>query len=522
MRLAILAILAALPAAAQDSPPNPVDRYFDKYWKDNGIKTGPPADDYEFLRRASLDVLGRLPKPDEIRAFEKSKDRAKKIDELLGSPDAAEFFADTWLRILMNYHFDETAPLRISFPAFRGYLKDAYARDLPYRDFATQLLSDVGDYKQKPASNFILAALDPNQAEPPHELTSRTTRIFLGIQIQCARCHDHPFDKYTQEDFWGLTAFFEGLKPKARQTFDGFGVKLMSEQKTMRMAIPDSKTEVAAHFLDGRAPEDPKAPLKSYAKYVVDHPLFSKAIVNRLWSHFMGRGFVEPIDKFSDRTKPNHPELLDALCEEFTRDGTRLHPFMKTILLSKAYQAPCDAGKDHDLSTHARMILKPQNPVQVLNLLTWTLSLDVFLQQFYQQYLKNFGDDNFFAKSYGNPEVFRMFTHVFTQSLLAPSGIAPEEAKYTGSVRLALKLMNGNDLQGLLKAEFGRLGDIMKKEKTPEGRLTEIFLTLLSRPPRAEEKERYLAYLQRKKGEPKAYEDVYWTLLNSTELFFNH
>src|SRR5437016_6935730 len=239
MKLIPLAILVALPALAQEFPSNPIDRYFEKYWKENGIKAGPPADDYEFLRRASLDVLGRLPRPQDIRAFEASKDRARKVEELLESPEAAQFFADTWLRILMSYHFDETAPLRISFPAFSGYLKEVYSKDLPYRDFASQLLSDVGDYKQKPASNFILAALDPNQAEPPHELTSRTTRIFLGIQIQCARCHDHPFDKYTQEDFWGLTAFFEGLKPKARTTFDGFGVKLMSGPNSMMMPIQD-------------------------------------------------------------------------------------------------------------------------------------------------------------------------------------------------------------------------------------------------------------------------------------------
>jgi hypothetical protein len=518
MRVALLALALALPAASQDPVPNPIDRYFDAYWERNHITSGPPADDYEFLRRASLDVLGRLPKPDEIRAFEKSKDRSKKIDELLENPEAAEFFADTWLRILMNYHFDETAPLRVSFPAFSGYLKGAYAKDLPYRDFATQLLSDVGDYKQHPASNFILAALDPNQAEPPHELTSRTTRIFLGIQIQCARCHDHPFDKYTQEDFWGLTAFFEGVKPKARQTFDGFGVKLMSEPKSMMMAIPDTKTEVGAHFLDGRTPEDPKAPLKSYAKYVVDHPLFPRAIVNRLWAHFMGRGFVEPIDKFSERTPPNHPELLDALCREFERGGTRLRPFMRTILTSKAYQAPCDAGRDHDPSTHARMILKPQSPVQVLNLLTWTLHLDVFFQQFYKQFV----DNKQLPETYRNPEVFRMYLHQFTSGLLAPTGTAPETAKYTGSVRLALKLMNSHDLQGLVRAEWGRLATILKERESSEDRLAEIFYTLLSRPPHADEKARYLDYLKRKHEDKKAFEDIYWVLLNSTELYFNH
>jgi len=284
------------------------------------------------------------------------------------------------------------------------------------------------------------------------------------------------------------------------------------------MAIPDTKTEVSAHFLDGRAPEDPKAPLKSYAKYIVGHPQFPRAIVNRLWAHFMGRGFVEPIDRMSERTKPSHPELLDALCAEFEKGGTRLHPLMKTILSSRAYQAACDAGKDHDPATHARMILKPQTPVQLLNLLNYTLNLDVFFQQFYKQFI----DNKQLPETYRNPEVFRMYLHQFTSGLLAPTGTAPETVKYTGSVRLALKLMNSNDLQGLVKAEWGRLATILKERSSSEDRLTEIFYTLLSRPPRADEKERYLEYLKRKKEDKKAFEDIYWVLLNSTELYFNH
>jgi hypothetical protein len=115
-----------------------------------------------------------------------------------------------------------------------------------------------------------------------------------------------------------------------------------------------------------------------------------------------------------------------------------------------------------------------------------------------------------------------MYLHLFTQGLLAPSGIAPEETRYAGSVRLALKLMNSNDLQGLIRAEWGRMADILKKEASPEGRLEEIFLTLVSRPPSAAEKERYLAYIRRKDGAKSAYEDIYWVLVNSTELIFNH
>ena len=517
MRTSILALLLlAAPAAAGEDEPNPVDRYFDAAWKSAGIRPSPSVDDYDFLRRASLDVTGRLPRPDEIRAFLREPDRARKIDELLASEEAAEFFADSWLRILLSYKFEETLPLKINFPAFRAFLKDAGAKDLPYRDFATQLLSDTGDYKQNPASNFLLAAIDP--VEPPHEITNRVTRVFLGLQMQCARCHDHPFEKYTQEDFWSLTAFFNGIKPKARRTFDGFGVKLMMEPPGGGMMIPDSKTEVHARFLDGRFPDPAQPPLKALAGYVVDHRQFPRAIVNRVWAHFMGRGFVEPVDRFSDKSKPTHPELLDALCESFAKEGTRLRPLMRTILRSRAYQASSAVLKDVPAESHAAMALKPMNPVQVLNLLAYTLNMDVFLKEFYRK----FSESKDLPETYRNPEVFRMYLHQFTSGLLAPAGIAPEETRYTGSVRLALKLMNSNDLQGLVKAEWGRLADILKKQASPEDRLGEIFLTLLSRPPRADERERYVAYLQRKKDAKSAYEDVYWVLLNSSELIFNH
>src|SRR4029453_585635 len=162
MRLTLVALLAlATPALPRPEPGNPIDRYFDAAWKSAGVKPGPLADDYEFLRRVSLDVTGRLPKPDEIRPFVKSPDRAKKIEDLLASDEAADFSADTWMRLLLSYKFEETLPLKINFPAFRRYLKESAASDLPYRDFATQLLSDTGDYKQKPAANFLLAAIDP-------------------------------------------------------------------------------------------------------------------------------------------------------------------------------------------------------------------------------------------------------------------------------------------------------------------------------------------------------------------------
>src|SRR5262249_17473508 len=156
-----------------------------------------------------------------------------------------------------------------------------------------------------PAVNFALGALDPK--EPPYELTSRTTRVFLGVAMQCARCHDHPTEKITHDDFWAMTAFFSGIKPKARTTFAGFAVKVV-EGLARAIQVPDdvAKTFVAPRFLDGRAPDD-LAPARAWlARAIVEDPRFPRAIVNRVWAQLMGRGFVEPLDRVGQETPAAH------------------------------------------------------------------------------------------------------------------------------------------------------------------------------------------------------------------------
>ncbi|MBI3722787.1 DUF1549 domain-containing protein [bacterium] len=517
MRRAILAVLLLLTLTAfgEEPRPNPIDAYLDAYWERNRITPSPAASDHELLRRMTFDVLGRPPKPDEVRGFEKSKDREKKIDELLASDEAAEYFADTWMRTLLNYRFDETAPARMSFPAFRSYLKKVYADDVSYKGFVSQILAETGDYTKKPAVNWVLVTLDPK--EPPYELASRATRIFLGRQMQCARCHDHPHEKISQVAVWGMTAFFSGAKAKSRTTFDGFSIKLLDEP-AQKVKIPDTETSVEPRFLDGRKPSSLESPRRSFADFVVTSPQFPRAIVNRVWAHFMGRGFVEPLDRFTEMSQPTHPELLATLSDEFVRDGTSLRKLARTILRSRAYQLSSKTVPGAPQTAHACMALKPQDPIQLLNTLKWTLELDVFLKGFYETFIGN----KALPESYRNEAVFGVYLQMYAAALLAPTGSAPEEQRYTGTVRLALKLMNSNDLQNLVKAEWGRLKEILAKSASPEDRLTEIFYTLLGRPPSSEERDRYLSYIEKKHEKNAAYEDIYWTLLNSTELAFNH
>lgn len=499
MHRAILAFALLVPLSAfAEEPSNPVDRYFEQLWRDRGVTPAAGASDDDFLRRVTLDVLGRPPRPDEVRAFEKAPDRDAKIDELLADDEAADFFADTWLRVLMDERFDEQLPLRVNVSEFRGWLKKAWKGDVPYTQFVSELVAAKGDTHKNPAVNFIIAGLDPK--EPPYELASRTARIFLGQQIQCARCHDHPNERFTQEDFWSFTAFFAGTRAKARQTFDGFGVKLVDEPGPT-IKVPDTGVELAPRFVDGRKPGGDEGARTQLARFVTSSPSLERAIVNRIWTHFMGRGFYPAVDRVSGT--PEHEPLLAALCDAFAKEKTSLHALVRTIARSRVYQL----SSEGDPESYGAMALKPQSAVQLLNTLTWALGLDVFLKTLYESFLGN----KALPEQYRQDAVFRLYLVEYVRKL-----------EQGGGVRLALKLSNGKDLQGLVSVGWGRLKEILHEHADTEERLDAIFVTLLARSPTDAEKTRYLAYLAEKKRSDRAWEDVYWVVLNSTELLFNH
>jgi hypothetical protein len=340
--------------------------------------------------------------------------------------------------------------------------------------------------------------------------------------MQCAQCHDHPTDPITQEDFWGVTASFGGIQKRTRKTFDGIKTKLVqSPDPTVKMSVDGGKpTDVAPRFLDGTKPAEGEAPAAFLAKKILafKDDRFAVALVNRMWASFMGRGFIEPMDRINDRSKPTHPELLTALAADFRTSGFKLRRLARGILLSKAYGLSSKRIDELSEGEFAFKLLKPQDPPQLLNNLTWTLALDVFLAEFYKQFSSN----KDLPEGYKNATVFRLYLFRFMEQLLAPGGHAPEETPYSGSVRMALKLMNGHDLQGLMKPVWGRLAEILKSSEAPEARVELIYLTTVSRPPSADERGRALEYLKRKRHMPGAYEDLFWTMINSTEFFFNH
>lgn len=517
------AVIGAAPGLPVEDPVAAlIDRHFEARWSARSLKPAAPADDYEFLRRITLDLVGRIPKPAEVRSFAADPDpgkRSKVVDRLLASHESAFFFADRWLRLLFGYRFEEQDPVKLNLPAFHGWLRAAWSGDLAFDAFATALISAQGELDDHPEAGFLLRHLDPK--EPPVTLTNRVTRVFLGLQMQCAQCHDHPYEAITQEDFWGVAAHFGRLQRRTRKTFDGVKTKLHQETPArVRMATDvETPREFAPRFLDGSSPPDDLPPVRFLAAKIVafKHDRFAAVAVNRLWGALMGRGFVEPVDRFDDRTKPSHPDLLSALAADFRTNGYRLRRLVRGIVLSRPYGLS-SVRTDAPESEYAFKLLRPQDPIQFLNTFTWTLDLDVFFRQFYEQLTSN----KDLPEGFKNPVVFRMYLTTFVTKLLSPGGRVPEESPYAGSVQLMLKLMNGRDLQGLVKAHWGRLAESLKESDQPRDRIGALYVTMLGRPPKPDELARASEHVARKRGDAAAYEDLYWALLNSAEFFFNH
>lgn len=496
----ILLVLAAASLCAGRTRPEDLSEKIDQSFE--GLQ---PVDDATFYRRVHLDLIGRLPRAEEIREFLKKPDRAGVVDRLLESPEAARYWADRWLRILITWDFRETDPFVVDFQSLHGWFEKTWTEKWGYDRLFTALVSAEGEKYEKPETNYLVRYTDPKM--PPVEVASRVTRIFLGTQIQCAQCHDHPYEKWSQKDFWGMAAFFGGLRSRTRQTFDGMKTKLVQNEpvETKVTTIMEENWKATPKFLDGRAPAQGTKPRAEFAKYALtmEGRRFAKAFVNREWARLMGRPLVEPVDNFTE-SKP----LLDALAEDFENNGYDIRRLLRAILNSKAYQSKAGPARK----------LKAQGPIEFLNNFEYALEIHVFFEQLYKQFREN----KDLPEQYRQPVVFRVYLTQFVAALLTPGGKAPEDAEYTGSVRLALRLMNSKDLQGLMSAQWGHLKRTLEKYSEPADRIEEIFLTLLSRTPDDEERQRYLRYVAKKKGDSKAYEDIYWVLINSPDFYFNH
>jgi len=502
LALALLASISA-PQAQETTVTGSalIDQQVAKTWTDAGVPNAGISTDAEFLRRASLDITGVLPSPEEILEFLKDPapdKRAAKIDQLLARPEYANAWSELWDNLLLGY--DEKTRTD-SKRALYTWLKDeVFSKNLAYDKMVRALISSSGINTDCGPVNFLIR-LTRKDGGGGISMASKASKLFMSTQIQCAQCHDHPFDRFTQEDFYGMVAFFVRTKAKKVDT--------TKDSKDTRYELYDdakgeasygegkAKKNVTPRFLDEIDPPKEMTRREAFVSLLLrpENPLFAKSIVNRYWARFFGRGIIEPVDDFSNRFKPSHPELLEKLSKEFAAQGYDLAWLIRTIANSRTYQL---SSRKPENASSERFFgysdTRPLTPEQLVASLTQALGL---------------------GEGKPRTDLLKTFRTRFGDEEASDRGI------YQGTILQALMIMNGSTNGEIGRANNG-LDKILKQFSEPEQRLERIFLKILCRLPSAREQATYLPYLKAGGAKKDAYEDVYWVLLNSSEFLFNH
>ena len=501
------------------SRPVLIDKYVEEAWKKAGIKPAKIASDEEFLRRAYLDLLGRIPTIQEARAFLSTREndkRGKLIRYLLDHADYPKNFATLWSVLLIGRG---NQGQMVDRAALTGWLRKQFANDRPWNEVVHDLVSSTGSNKENGAVNYVLAHLEFD-AVP---LTSRTTRLFLGQQIQCTQCHDHPSNEWKQIDFWGINAFFKGMKTEAVRKPDATGLDAydhteLRDEPTDTYVRFDRRNGLVGvafpRFLDGRKISQGNDVIRraELGKLISDpnNEAMGKAFVNRMWAHFLGRGFVNPVDDFGSHNPPSHPELLEHLTKEFKESGYNVKDLCRWIMTSRAYQLSSFQTKagTKDEGLFSQMQLKPMTPEQLFDsLLTAT---------------------NAQRAGSGDPD-HRKRDAWMRQFLFTFANDETEEStSFQGTIPQALMMMNGELMNEALSGKPGSfLCDVIeqgsRQGRSPEGHMVSaIYLAALSRHPTNKELTQARQYFAAYPDSLQVLQDLFWALLNSNEFVLIH
>lgn len=485
-----------------------IDRYIDQRLQNEKVTASPRADDAAFLRRAYLDITGRIPTVEKATAFLDNRDpakRAKLIDELLAGKEYGTHQADIWQALLLPRNSDNR---RLQFDPMVKWLEDNFNADKPWDKMVHEILTASGQQDKEPAVTYFLANSTVDK------MTDSVSKVFLGVQLQCAQCHNHPFTEWKQTEYWGMAAFFlktqiQPPRPNAPNAAPPSVIDTPNPRRG-RNALPDSAKIVPAKFLAGEQPQvDAKAPLRPVlADWVTkaDNPYFSKAMVNRVWSEFFGRGLVNPVDDMHDGNPASHPELLDELARQFAANGFDVKFLISAICNSQAYQRsskPTGNNADASPAVLARMSIKVLSPEQLFDSLVQALGAPGRANNVPQNKQPVRGQAR-------NPRA------AFVAFFGLEDGADPTE--YQAGIPQALRLMNSPQLNN-----NAVLNQYLKGDKKPNEVVEHLYLMTLSRRPTAREFERLTTYVRNHKGEPRqAYSDILWALLNSSEFTMNH
>jgi len=508
---------ATLPYASIAKPAdfptrNFIDEKLAAKWKDLGLAPSALCTDEEFFRRIHLDAIGTLPTPDAIRKFladASPEKRTKAIEAVLGRPEFVDFWALKWGDLLrINRAALQERGMWSFHNWVRGCLRDGKPMDEMVREIVT---AEGSTFTEGPANFFLTSQNAADWAET-------TTQLFLGIRIGCAKCHHHPFEKWSQDDYYGMTAFFTRLGTKTSQEFGIFGGERVVFLKDKgEQSHPRKGGIVKPKPLDGPNMDDPLDRRVKLAEWMTtpENSYFARNLANRFWGYLMGRGLVEPIDDMRATNPASNPELLDALAKQLVAKKFDLRSYLRTIMMSRAYQLasqPTDGNKADVQNVHYTHYtvrrLTAEQLADALDAATATqekyagLPLGTRAIQ-----LPDSGVKSYLLDVFGRPA--RQIT-------------CECERTSQPNIAQALHLLNGTALNKRIADPKGRIETLLNAKKDLADIVQELYLTTVSRPARPEEIERARHWVSQAASQREGLQDLMWVLLNSREFLFNH
>ena len=495
-----------------------------KGWQENLVEPSPVAEDSEWMRRVYLDVVGHIPPAEDVEKFLKDDDpakRAKLIEQLLDSPG----YVRNWTTIWTNLMIGRQTPEEVSRRGLQKFLREAFSRNRPWDEIVYDVITAEGHFERNGAVNYLLAQMQMN--DDAVQATAKTTRLFLGIQVQCTQCHNHPFNDWKQDQFWKFNSFFRQVQKREHEKYDprtgrdefdyaelvfrDFSGPVFYEERSgvVRVAYPeffnikidpgsqtDRRRELAKRMIEG------------------EQPLIARAMVNRMWGHFFGYGFTRPVDDMGPHNPPTHPDLLDRLATEFVNSGYDLKQLIRWIANSEAYNLTSAFGRNNENDNpsageaplFSHMYIKQMQAEQLFDSL-------IIATEAHKSGRLNWD------------EAERQRQRWLQQFVVAFDNDENEETTtFNGTIPQALMMMNGDLIQNAVSIEPGSfLRRVLEQPGPDSKKVRRLYLAALSRYPTRTEMAAANRLLRGRRSEKiTAFQDLFWALLNSNEFILIH
>ena len=528
-----IALADDVAVSSSSSPSSPaatleyVDQQIRQVWSDNEVKPSAVASDEEWVRRAYLDLVGRIPSLEETTNWLKDDSPRRKValvDSLLEHPDYVRNFTAIWT----NHCIGRGTPRRVNRPAMEKFFRETFAKNRPWDDVVQDIITAEGHFEENGAVNYILA--QTQMRDEAVQLTAKTTRLFLGVQVQCTQCHNHPFNDWQQSQFWQFNSFFRQVRridrrkqdPNTGRLVDDYSEVVRSDfSGPVYFEKRNGLMEVAFPEVDGRKVdpngEDRRAELSRLLVEPVsgETPLIAKAFVNRMWAHFMGYGFTRPVDDMGPHKPASHPAILDRLAADFVIANYDVKQLIRWIANCEAYSLSSKPDAKNEIDNPA---------AGEMPLFSHAYLKSMEAEQLYDSLIVATNAHQSGNAGWDSQEQQRR--RWMQQFIVAFDNDENDEATtFNGTIPQALMLMNSELTDKAVSAEPGSfLHQVLSAPGSDAKKFQQLYLAALSRHPTRGElsKAKKLFRAYGPDGRVAAFQDLFWALLNSNEFIFIH